>query len=178
MFDAWNNKWNVPGPLDLHIKIIIFYIIFEVGEIGVYFSHVFLVSKWTYFFPVLLHLFDVCWSSRRNKRKKLEVRAFSILPTVGLNACRSKWIYGKKIWDISVGNSFAQFRVISRIYTEHLLVITTTITSVCLLSSQCKYGEIVWLLCSLAGLSNRRYSIQNVSSDGHLRYLRISQKNK
>ena len=60
----------------------------------------------------------------------------------------------------------------SRIYTEDYLVVATTITSARLLSSQCKHGEIVRLLSSRARLSSRRYSRQNVSSDGHLRYLR------
>ena len=60
----------------------------------------------------------------------------------------------------------------SPIYTEDYLVVSTTITSERLLSSQCKHGEIVRLLSSRARLSSRRYSRQNVSSDGHLRYLR------
>ena len=60
----------------------------------------------------------------------------------------------------------------SRIYTEDYLVVATTITSARLLSSQCKHGEIGRLLSSRARLSSRRYSRQNVSSDGHLRYLR------
>ena len=60
----------------------------------------------------------------------------------------------------------------SRIYTDDYLVVATTITSARLLSSQCKRGKIVRLLSSRARLSSRRYSRQNVSSDGHLRYLR------
>ena len=59
-----------------------------------------------------------------------------------------------------------------RIYTEDNLVVTTTITSMCLLSNQSKYSENVRLLSSHAHLISHRYSRQNISSVDYLRYLR------
>ena len=87
------------------------------------------------------------------------------------------WNTSRTIWTTYMSSFNKQGIQVQRqdnspIYTDDYLVVATTITSARLLSSQCKHGEIVRLLSSRARLSSLRYSRQNVSSDGHLRYLR------